>query len=157
MARQKRKPGDPPPADSTPYAHGTQTHESTENPARDTTSHAPPDLEDHSCQCGDPLHWPADIPMPASVQAALARLLETRTLAALQEQLTADIIRRELARLHGVGSGYKLPQKESPFRTLTWEGRGQSGYKGARRSKNRWEARISRCGVETYLGTYDDD
>ena len=40
------------------------------------------------------------------------------------------------------------------FRTLARKGREQSGYKGARRVKNKWEASISRCGVKTYLGTY---
>ena len=82
MAKLKRKLGDPPSADNNPDTHGTPAHESTEDPARDTTSNAPPDPEDHPCQCHDPLHWPTNIPMPASVQAALARLLETRTLAA---------------------------------------------------------------------------
>ena len=136
MARPKRKPAESPPADDNPDAHGTPTNKATENPAKGTTSHAPPDTEDHPCQCCDPLHWPSDTPMPASVQAALARLLETRTLATLQEQLTADIIRQEVGRLHGEGSGCELPQKESPFRTLARESRGQSGYEGASRVEN---------------------
>ena len=95
--------------------------------------------------------------MPASVQAALAHLLETRTLATLQEQHTADIITQELDRLYGKGPGYELPQKESPFRTRERSCRNQSGYKGVHRVGNRWRATITRNGVETFLGAYDDE
>ena len=50
-----------------------------------------------------------------------------------------------------------MPQKESPFRTLARVSKGQPGYKGAIRVENRWKAQIDRCGVRTYLGTYDDE
>ena len=73
--------------------------------------------------------------MPGSVQTALARLLETRTLATLQEQLTADIIQQEVDRLNGIGTGYELPQKEGPFRTLARDSRRKSGYQGPQRQE----------------------
>ena len=157
MAKPKRKPDESQPTSDKPDTHGTPTLNPPDHTTDATDRHAPIETEGHPCHWHDPLHWPSYMPMPRSVQTALARLLETRTLATLQEQLTADIIQQEVDRLNGIGTGYELPQKESPFRSLARKSRRTSGYQGVHRDRNKWRAKINRGGVETYLGTYDDE
>ena len=100
--------------------------------------------------------------MPDSVKRALARLLETRTLASLQEKLTAEIIRLEVDKLNGVGSGYNSPQEQSLFCALSVAER-QSNYlgvrqvRGSKQASGKWRVQLTRNGVTTYLGTYDDE
>ena len=95
-------------------------------------------------------------PQRATVQAALAhRQLEIRTLATLQEHLTADITRQVVDILNRTGPGYELPQKESPSRSRTRKGKRSSGYTGATKDGNKWTAGITHCEAHTNLGSYN--
>ena len=97
-----------------------------------------------------------DEPQRATVQVALARgQLEIRTLATLQDHLTADITRQVVDILNGTSPGYELPQNESPSRSLAHKGRRTSGYRGVTKDRNKWRARITRGRAETNLGSYD--
>ena len=96
--------------------------------------------------------------MPASVRTALARLLEFRTQATLQEQFVADVIQQEVDKLNGVGSSYNLPQIRSPFLTKAYASKKQSRYKGVTKtSHGKWNVKICRQGIVTELGTYNEE
>ena len=71
MAKPKRKPDEPQPTSNKPDTHSTPTLKTPDHPTDTTDPHAPVKTEGHPCHC-DTLHWPLYLPMPHSVQAAVA-------------------------------------------------------------------------------------
>ena len=51
----------------------------------------------------------------------------------------------------------QVASNRGTFQKRDSKGRNQSGYEGVHRDGNRWRAKITRNGVETCLGTYDNE
>ena len=112
----------------------------------------------HPCRCPAPELWPIEYPMPPSVRTAVARLLEARTHAALQENIVAEAITKEWDKLRGVGNGFTEPQQQSLFIHRDTGAQGHSRYVGVQRAKqNKWKATIRRRGVVTNLSMFDTE